>query len=417
MSLDLITVGKRLREARENCAITQERAAEAIGSPRTAIVHMEAGRRVPTTLELADLAELYKKPVSHFLSKTSAQEESASEGVELHLRVEHAFRQNPEVKSCIDRWLQVVREGAELNEILGASIPEALPLYSQSHPKTLAEAFQQGESVAAQERKRLGLGENPVHMLPDLLSSVGAWVAGVNLPKEISGMFLHERAIGTVILINTTHARVRRRFSYAHEYAHALIDRERDSTAMVSTKENSTERTEKRANAFAAAFLMPQSGVRNYLSGIDKGGPARQVHAVYGIAGSEQAEERTAPGSQKIVYQDVARLARYFGVSYQVAVYRLRDLNLIGSSELQALIDQMEQANSYLKILRFTEAIDTDEVTADGAEETCELVSQVVYRAIEAYRREGISRGRLLDLGAKIGIPGDQLIELAEAAI
>jgi transcriptional regulator with XRE-family HTH domain len=157
MSLDLVTVGKRLREARENCAITQERAAEAIGSPRTAIVHMEAGRRVPTTLELTDLAELYKKPVSHFLSKTSAQEESASEGVELHLRVEHAFRQNPEVKSCIDRWLQVVREGAELNELLGASIPEALPLYSQSHPKTLAEAFQQGESVAAQERKRLGL--------------------------------------------------------------------------------------------------------------------------------------------------------------------------------------------------------------------------------------------------------------------
>jgi Zn-dependent peptidase ImmA (M78 family)/transcriptional regulator with XRE-family HTH domain len=417
MSLDLVTIGKRLREARENCAITQEQAAEAIGVPRTAIVHMEAGRRVPTTLELADLAELYKKPLPHFLSKTFAQDESSTEAVHLHLRVEHAFRQDPEVKASIDKWLQVVREGAELNQLLGASTPEALPLYSQSHPRTLAEAFQQGESVAEQERKRLGLGENPVHMLPDLLSSVGAWVAGVNLPKEISGMFLHERAIGTVILINNSHPRVRRRFSYAHEYAHALIDRERDSTAMVSTQANSTERTEKRANAFAAAFLMPQTGVRNYLSAIDKGGPTRQVHAVYGIAGSEQAEERTAPGSQKIVYQDVARLARYFGVSYQVAVYRLRDLNVIGALELQALVDQMDQANSYLKVLRFAESIDTDEVTADGVEETGELVSQVVYRAIEAYRRQEISRGRLLDLGAKIGIPGKKLVELAEAAI
>lgn len=417
MSLDLVTLGKRLREARENCAITQEQAAEGIGVPRTAIVHMEAGRRVSTTLELADLAELYKKPVAHFLTKTSAQDESATEAVQLHLRVEHAFRQDPGVKASIDKWLQVVREGAELNQLLGASTPEALPLYSQSHPRTLAEAFQQGESVAEQERKRLGLGENPVHMLPDLLSSVGAWVASVNLPKEISGMFLHERSIGTVILINNTHPRVRRRFSYAHEYAHALIDRERDSTAMVSTQANSIERTEKRANAFAAAFLMPQSGVRSYLSAIDKGGPTRQVHAVYGIAGSEQAEERTAPGSQKIVYQDVARLARYFGVSYQVAAYRLRDLNLIGPSELQALVDQMDQANSYLKVLKFFEAIDTDEVTADGAEETCELVSQVVYRAIEAYRREGISRERLLDIGTKIGIPGKKLVELAVAAI
>jgi transcriptional regulator with XRE-family HTH domain len=268
MSLDLVTLGKRLREARENCAITQEQAAQAIGAPRTAIVHVEAGRRIPSALELSDLAELYKKPIAYFLSESSRPEQSASEGVKLHLRVEHAVRENPEVKSSIDRWLQIVHEGAELNELLGASAPEALPLYSQSHPKSLAEAFEQGESVAAQERKRLGLGENPVHMLQDLLSSVGAWVASVNLPKEISGMFLHERSIGAVILINNTHARVRRRFSYAHEYAHALIDREQDSTAMVSTQANAAERTEKRANAFAAAFLIPHRGVRTYLASL-----------------------------------------------------------------------------------------------------------------------------------------------------
>jgi Zn-dependent peptidase ImmA (M78 family)/DNA-binding XRE family transcriptional regulator len=417
MSLDLVTLGKRLKEARENCAITQERAAEAIGAPRTAIVHIEAGRRVPSTLELSDLAELYKKPLAHFLSKTASQEEGVSEEVKLHLRVEHAFGENPEVKCSIDKWLAVVREGAELNVLLGASTHDALPFYMQSPPRTLSEAFQQGEAVAEQERKRLGLGENPVHMLQDLLSSAGAWVASVNLPKEISGMFLHARSLGPVILINNTHPRVRRRFSYAHEYAHALIDREHDATAMVSTQANSTERTEKRANAFAAAFLMPQNGVRTYLDSIDKGGLTRHVHAVYGITGSEQSEERSAPGSQKIIYQDVALLARYFGVSYQAAVYRLRDLNLIGASELQPLLDQNEQANYYLKVLRFTEAIDSEDSTSDGTEETGELVSQVVYRAIEAYRREEISRGRLLDLGAKIGIPGKKLVELAQAAV
>jgi len=417
MSLDLVTLGKRLKEARENCAITQERAAEAIGAPRTALVHIEAGRRVPSTLELSDLAELYKKPVTHFLSRTASQEEDALEEVTLHLRVERAFRENPVVKCSIDKWLGIVREGAELNILLGASTHDALPFYTQSAPKTLSEAFQQGESIAEQERKRLGLGENPVHRLQDLLSSAGAWVASVNLPKEISGMFLHEHSLGPVILINNTHPRVRRRFSYAHEYGHALIDRKQDATAMVSTQANSTERTEKRANAFAASFLMPQNGVRTYLSSIDKGGPTRHVHAVYGIAGSEQSEERSAPGSQKIIYQDVALLARYFGVSYQAAVYRLRDLNLIGASELHSLLEQNEQANSYLKILRFIDAVDTEDSAGEGIEDTGELVSQVVYRAIEAYRREIISRGRLLDLGTKIGISGKKLIELAEAAI
>jgi Zn-dependent peptidase ImmA (M78 family)/DNA-binding XRE family transcriptional regulator len=417
MSLDLVNVGKRLREARENCGYTQEQAAEAIGASRTVIVHIEAGRRVPSTLELADLAELYKKPITHFLAPPTVAEEATSAGVNLHLRVEHAFREAPDVRCSVDRWLAVVQEGAELSAILGNPQRENLPYYTQNSPKTLAEAFEQGETVAEQERKRLGLGDKPIHMIQDLLTSVGAWVAGVNLPKEISGMFLYERSIGPVILINNTHARVRRRFSYAHEYAHALIDREHDSTAMISTQANATERTEKRANAFAASFLMPESGVRTFLASLAKGGPARQIRAVYGITGSEQSEERATPGSQKIVYQDVALLARYFGGSYQAAAYRLRDLGIIGSSELQSLVQQNDQANAYLKVLNFIQAIDSEEAQSEGVDEAGELVSQVVYRAIEAYRREEISRGRLRDLGAKIGISGKKLVELAEAAV
>jgi Zn-dependent peptidase ImmA (M78 family)/DNA-binding XRE family transcriptional regulator len=417
MSLDLIAVGKRLREARENCGYTQEQAAEAIGASRTAIVHTEAGRRVPSTLEIADLAEMYKKPITHFLSLSTVAEEATSAGVNLHLRVEHAFRENPDVRCCVDKWLAVVREGADLSAILGTPQRDSLPYYTQTPPRTLAEAFEQGETVAEQERKRLGLGDKPIHMIQDLLTSVGAWVAGVSLPKEMSGMFLHERSIGPVILINNTHARVRRRFSYAHEYAHALIDREQDSTAMVSTQANATERTEKRANAFAASFLMPETGVRTFLASLAKGGPARQVHAVYGITGSEQSEERAAPGSQKIVYQDTALLARYFGASYQAAAYRLRDLGMIGSSELQSLVEQNELANAYLKLLNFIQAIDSEEVQGEGVDGTGELVSQIVYRAMEAYRREEISRGRLRDLGDKIGISGKELVELAEAAV
>src|SRR5262245_39296725 len=43
MALDPITLGRRLREARENRRLTQEQAAQAIGISRTALVHIEAG--------------------------------------------------------------------------------------------------------------------------------------------------------------------------------------------------------------------------------------------------------------------------------------------------------------------------------------------------------------------------------------
>ncbi|MEK7877801.1 MAG: hypothetical protein AAB325_16615, partial [Pseudomonadota bacterium] len=45
-----------------------------------------------------------------------------------------------------------------------------------------------------------------------------------------------------------------------------------------------------------------------------------------------------------------------------------------------------------------------------------ELRSQVTRLAIEAFRREEISRGRLLDLGKQLGILGPKLVALAEAA-
>ena len=45
-----------------------------------------------------------------------------------------------------------------------------------------------------------------------------------------------------------------------------------------------------------------------------------------------------------------------------------------------------------------------------------ELISQIVWLAVEAYRREEVSQGWLRDLSEKIDMRADDLIELAEAA-
>jgi Zn-dependent peptidase ImmA (M78 family)/DNA-binding XRE family transcriptional regulator len=411
MSIDLVVLGKRLRQARENCNITQQQAADAIGVPRTGIVHIEAGSRVPSTLELSDLAQLYKRSITDFLAPAVEEEQALT----FHLRVQDILRDHPTVTCQVERWVEVCKEGAELQAILGGKRTEALPLYALPEPENINEAIEQGESVAEQERKRLGLGDAPVHRLEDLLSSEGIWAASVNFPDEICGLFLSDASMGMVILVNNRHWRPRKRFSFAHEYAHALMDRERRT--LVTTKKNSTERIERRANAFAGAFLLPASGVRAFLDSVDKGSGSRQTHAVYGINGSEESEGRSQPGAQKIVYQDVALLARYYGVSYQAAVYRLRDIGAINLAMKEQLIQQEGRANQYLKMLDFGKAIDGEGLEPNTKEETSELVSQVVYRAIEAYRREEITKGRLLELSKKLNVPGKELVQLAEAAL
>ena len=46
-----------------------------------------------------------------------------------------------------------------------------------------------------------------------------------------------------------------------------------------------------------------------------------------------------------------------------------------------------------------------------------ELISELAYLAVEAYRREEISRGRVIELGDEIGIGGKDLFDFALAAI
>ena len=109
----------------------------------------------------------------------------------------------------------------------------------------------------------------------------------------MSGIFLRHSSIGLVILVNYDHPRSRKRFSYAHEYAHALLDR-KTTSAIVSSKENSQEFIERRANAFAAAFLLPAEGVRWFLELLEKGGASRRYRITYHVGrGTSPSKRKT----------------------------------------------------------------------------------------------------------------------------
>ena len=402
-------LGARLRDARERRGLSQQVVADALGLPRTAVTNMEAGQRAVSTLELTKLADLYARPVAWLL----AQQSSATDDLSIVLpRALPEMQDAPEIGDAIRRMLDLFGDGAALRGMLDDTIEQAVPNYA-ARLASAGEAIRQGEMLALEERRRLGLGSAPIGNIAEMIATQGIWSAATDLPDSLSGLFLNHPSIGLAVIVNVRHSLVRKRFSYAHEYAHALLDR--SETVTTTRRENATHLIEKRANAFAAAFLMPPEGVAEVLRQLNKGLPSRHGQTLFDVANDRgmDAEIRPRPGSQVITYQDVAVLARHYGLSYEATAWRLKSLNHISSLECNALIARKEIGNRYIRLLGFSDLLD-DTMSSTAPEQ--ELRSQLTRLATEAYRREEISRERLLELGQKLGFEKGELLVFANAA-
>lgn len=62
-------IGLRLKDAREYLCISQEEVAKILGISRSAISLIESGQRKLDSVELMDLAKLYKRPMAYFTSE------------------------------------------------------------------------------------------------------------------------------------------------------------------------------------------------------------------------------------------------------------------------------------------------------------------------------------------------------------
>ena len=406
--MDAAQLGNRLRAARDRRGLSQQAVADALGLPRTAITNIETGARAVSTLEMTKLADLYGQTLAYFLSPNEEATEDLL--VVLH-RVAPDIAKAPETEREVSRILDLYREGAGLRGLLGQASEQTVPNYA-TRLSSVGDAIRQGEVVAQEERRRLRLGIAPIANAAEMISGQGVWTAATDLPNGLSGLFVHHPSIGLAILVNVSHRPVRRRFSYAHEYAHALFDREK--TITTTRTQNATELAEKRANAFAAAFLMPTEGVADHLRQMDKGSPSRHSQTLFDVANDSmmETELRSRPGSQAITYQDVASLTRRFGVSYEAAAWRLKSLGHIGAGETDALLTKKETGNRYMRDLGF-EGLFEAEKNSEPAEQ--ELRGQLVRLAVEAFRQEEISRGRLIEIAKKLFQNPSLLVEFAEA--
>ena len=408
--MDLVDLSRRLRDARVARGLSQQAVAEVVGVPRSAITQIEAGKRSVSTLELARLASCYRRPVTSFLADDEEHEDIL---VDLR-RVAPGLEADTEVRHQVDRCLNLCREGVSLESLLGWDRRSGPPQRDLHVPRSTGEAIAQAGRVADEERLRLNIGHTPVADMAELIATQGIWASAVDLPDHMSGLFLRHPSIGMAVLVNASHPHVRKRFSFAHEYAHALFDRDRN--LRVSSTDNSADQVEKRANAFAAAFLMPRGGVYEVLQSLGKRSRDSPQQLIYNAAsdGSIQSEMRSSPRTQRVTCKDVVTVARRFGVSYRASVYRLRSLRYVSQSECANLIEREELGRDYLRVLGVREVQNQAVRAEDARTRFRELGTEIATLAVEAYRREEISRGRLLELSELSGTDGRELLDLGE---
>ena len=409
MAITKEELGRRLKAARENVGLTQEQVAEALGLSRGAIAQLEGGLRFPNSLQLVRLGELYGREVGEFLQvEFHAEREDALAAL---FRAEAALAAESNRAHAVLECATLCREYTALEALLGRDVTRGTPAtYALTAPRTRWDAICQGEQLADRERRRLVLGADPIGALADLLERQGVRILEIALPEDISGLCLHDRAHGLAIIVNSEQHPRRRLFSYAHEYCHLLADRDRGAT--VSRAENREELLEIRANAFAAAFLLPADGIRDFLRERGKGESSRSELHAFDDHTAVGGQKRQDPGAQDLQVADVVALAHHFGVSYESALYRLQNLKLVSESEREQLTAQRPFANRLRWLL---------EPGAEKEEEPAKPRSRygLAFLAMEAFRAEAISREKFRELCDLAQVPAaerEELVVAVEAA-
>jgi Zn-dependent peptidase ImmA (M78 family) len=211
---------------------------------------------------------------------------------------------------AIDELQRLAEDYLDLERMMQAPLrmnyPPEITLGPRVNPAELA------ESVAIQERHRLGLGDQPIiHLRSTLEWDVGLRLFYWDLPSSIAGMYACTSDLGCCILINRKHPAERRRHSMLHEYGHLLVDRFKPGIDYL-TMPGRKPANERFAEAFAHCFLMPATSVR------------QRFNDIVNTMGDFQVA-------------DLRRLSHFYFASVEAMALRLEQLGLISKGSWQFL--------------------------------------------------------------------------------
>ena len=389
-------LGQRLKSAREAIGLTQQQVADQVELTRVAISQIESGQRTISSIELMHLSRLYGRDMASFLEEKPVEKDALA----VLFRAHPDLVQNHISYNSLRDAIELLREYGNLKKLLDLDQERNLPpVYAYGEPKNVWEAIQMGEHAAEAERSRLGLGIDPIRDMEELVESQGIPVIKKNLEDHISGIFIANAETQLCIVINEAQfdrAKARVAFTIAHEYSHILLDRDKGIT--ISKISNDRDLFEVRANAFAAAFLMPEEGVSQFLKNIDKGASTSRERL---LAYTEQPDPDPLVGHyrrlaswQIITLYDVVKFCAYFGISFEAALYRLRNTKFLSEELFDQLFQEKEKARRIARRLNIEKK--------EREHPFSNFALNFTGMAIEAHRRDKITRSKLINLARRV---------------
>lgn len=353
--VDPRALGARLREAREARGLTQHQAAERLGVARTTMVAIEKGERRVQPEELINLAALYARRIADLLQRGAPVEGFA---VQLRGSLPPAEPIETELLPKIQEFQELCEDYVRLEGLRRAPLRRRYPpVYELGG----VDADLAAEDVAAQERRRLGVGEGPLLGLREVLENdVGLRVFALALPSKVAGMYAFTEEMGGCIAFNRDHPPERQRHSLAHEYGHFLTSRYRSEVLRTEHYQRQPA-GERFAEGFARAFLLPAEGMRRRFLDL-------------------QRERAGSP-----TFGDLCRLAHLFAVSVEAMLRRLEELGLIPAGSWDRLKGERFRVREAQQLLGL-------ESLAGNAEL---LPARFLTLAMEAWYEEQLSEGQL----------------------
>ena len=368
-TIDLASLAERLIAARKAAHITQEAAATHLDMSRPTFIAIEKATRRPRPDELVKLSALYQEPLNKLL-RNDARHDTRQAQLRPHLRatLDACVGEGPGLEFAISQLTAYIDDYQYLENLLDAKATPHFPPQVRIAPGSI-ERF--AEHCAQEERARLNLGAHqPIYSLRKTLEEAGMHVFFEKLDSKLAGLYVFVPGFGYCILVNRLHPRERRRWTTAHEYGHFLSDRDRPGVDYTKTLQRKPE-SEKFADAFAAAFLMPDAGVQ------------RRFY-----------EEVERSGDFKV--SDLCHMADYFAVSLMAMTLRLESIGLIPRGSW----DQISAAKVSVQALKQEAGVDLSVGSSASRDDDAPLAYPQRYKllAVQAFVDEKITEGQLAKL-------------------
>lgn len=328
-------IADRLRLARRKAGYSLRGLSDAMGGKVTAqaIGKYERGESTPSSGVLSALAKALGVSLNYLLD-TQAIELS---GVEFRTKAATTARERAQVETEVIEWIERYLQVERVLELESAHWQ--CPVARQRRLAAAADA----EKLATEVREVWELGLDPIPNMTELLEEKGLKVLTVALPQAVSGFTCmvkrpEEREDLPAIVVNNQHSLERRRLTLAHELLHRLIDPEclpeRD--------------TEKAADVFAGAFLMPRPHLER-----------------------EVGKHRNALGHKELI--DLKRLYRVSGAALLV---RLRQVEIIDQATLVYAFQSVARG------WRTQEPEELEPASQRGTREVAQRFERLCYRAL-----------------------------------